>query len=369
MRFPNQPGCLASVTVAVTSLNETMAFWRAVLHPLGYGRINEWPGSVLWAREGSQVLVQEASEPSRRIVIMLRAGSRREVDAIYATAQTEGWPVKEAPGPQFIAPGYYGCVLAVPGAEGICIAVAHAWDDLPERSDARKVRIDGADPSVLLGGYLFTPEGASSGSVIVLHGYGADANVTAHLGARLAADGWTALCLSLRGWLGSTGHEDQGLRQPDDILCAAAWLEREMGDTRVGLLGFSQGGQVALLAAARAPRFGAVVAFFPCTDLASWPHQVEGHGIAHYLDDFVAPEHIAACSPLYVADRIAVPTLLIHGDKDRLAPIAQSEALVAANPSVRLRRVSGADHGLAEQFDIVWPEAVAFINQHLAAAR
>lgn len=187
--------------------------------------------------------MQEMPEPSNRILIMLRAGSRAQVDAIHATAQAEGWPVVETPGPQFIAPGYYGCILAVPGAEGIKIAIAHAWDDLPERTDAAKVRIAGADPDVVLGGYLFRPAVAKGGAVIVLHGYASNAHDAANTGARLAADGWMALCLSQRGWLGSTGDEDQGLRQPDDVVCAAEWLERETGTARIGLLGFSQGGR------------------------------------------------------------------------------------------------------------------------------
>jgi hypothetical protein len=195
MRFPNSLGCLASVTLAVTSLDGTMAFWRAVLHPLGYGRINAWPGSVLWAREGSQVLVQEASEPSRRVVVMLRADRREQVDQIHAAAHAANWPIRRAPASQFIAPGYYGCVLAVPGTEGIRIAVAYAWDDLPERSDARRVRIAGADSEVVLGGYLFASKGPPRGAVIVLHGYGGDATSTTAAGHDLAGDGWLALCL------------------------------------------------------------------------------------------------------------------------------------------------------------------------------
>jgi dienelactone hydrolase len=366
MRFPTSPGCIASVTVAVTSLNDTMEFWRSVLHPLGYGRINEWPGSVLWARDGANLLVQESPEPSSRIVIMLRAASCALVDAIHSTAQAEGWPVVEPPGPQFIAPGYYGCVLAVPGAEGIRIAIVHAWDDLPDRADSTRVRIAGADPDVILGGYLFEPAIANGGAVIVLHGYVSNASQSAFWGARLADAGWTALCLSQRGWLGSTGHEDQGLRQPDDVVRAAAWLERETGATRIGLLGFSQGGQVALLSAAREQRFGCIVAYFPCTDLATWPQQVEGDGIQHYIDDFVMPEDIARCSPLRVANQIEAPTLLIHGDQDVVVPIAQSEAMIAANPTIRLRRVPGGSHGLWEQSDQLWPEVMAFISEHLA---
>jgi acetyl esterase/lipase len=36
-----------------------------------------------------------------------------------------------------------------------------------------------------------------------------------------------------------------------------------------------------------------------------------------------------ACSPLYCARPDAAPTLIIHGDQDRLVPIQQSEALIA----------------------------------------
>jgi dienelactone hydrolase len=371
MRFPSSIGRIASVTVGVTSLNDTMAFWRGVLHPLGYGRINEWPGSVLWGRDGAQLLVEESPYASSGIVIMLRAPSREVIDAIHATAVTEGWPVKEPPGPQYIAPGYYGCALTVPGAPLIKIAIAHAWDDLPERTDAATVHIAGADPDVSLGGYLFRPTVAAPRApipmaVIVLSGYGGDATGIAATGAELAQAGWTALCLSQRGWLGSTGNEDQGLRQPDDVLCAADWLARETGAARIALLGFSQGGQVGLLAAARAPRFACVVAYFPCTDLVTWPGQVEHDGIRHYLDDFVRPEDIARCSPLHVARDITAPTLLIHGDQDTQVPIAQSEAMIAANPAIRLRRIAGGEHGLWKQWEELWPEVLAFIDQHLA---
>ncbi len=367
MRFPSAPGSVASMTLCVRSLAETMPFWRAVLRPLGYGRTGAWPDGVLWAREGAQILLAEAPEPASGVELVLRASSREQVDAIHAEAAARGWPVREPPAAAPHAPGLYGCVLLVPGAEGIRVGIAHAWDDLPERADAERVRLPGADPGVRLGGYLFRPETPSATAVLVLHGYGGDATLTAGLGRRLAARGWTALCLSQRGWLGSTGNEDQGLRQPDDALLAADWLRAEAGAARVGMLGFSQGGQVALLAAARAyPRPPeVVVAFFPCTDLRTWPREVAGDAVASYLEDFVRPEDLDRCSPVRVAHRIAAPTLLVHGDADRLAPIAQSEAMVAANPALRLHVVPGADHGLGAWFDGAWETAMTFLEAHL----
>ena len=140
MRFLPRPGGLASLTLAVRSLDDTAAFWRGVLRPLGYGRVNAWSGSVLWASNEGQILVQEAPEPSSHVTMILRAPSRDMVDTLHAAAVAQGWPVKQPPEPRpRIASGYYDCVLAVPGAEGIWIAVAHAWDDLPERADARSV--------------------------------------------------------------------------------------------------------------------------------------------------------------------------------------------------------------------------------------
>ena len=365
MRFPRQPGAIASVTLAVKSLADTAAFWRGVLRPLGYGRINAWPGHVLWAREGAQLLLQEAPDAPSRVLVMLRARTRADVDAIHAAASTNAWPVREPPREQPVAPGYYGCVLAVPGSPDIRLAIAHAWDDLPAYPGAEPVQIAGADPDVTLGGYLFraappTPRPA----IIVLPGYGGDATHTAAIGERLRDAGFTALCLSQRGWLGSTGSEDQGLRQPDDVVCAAEWLGRHSGSTDVALLSFSQGGQVALLAATRGARFAAIVAYFPCTDLETWPAQSGNPSIADYLDDFVDPADIARCSPARLAACIAAPTLLIHGDRDTNVPIAQSEAMVVANPAIRLRVVPGAQHWFTRaQWDEVWPEVVSFLGQ------
>jgi fermentation-respiration switch protein FrsA (DUF1100 family) len=75
--------------------------------------------------------------------------------------------------------------------------------------------------------------------------------------------------------------------------------------------------------------------------------------IRHYLDDFVRAEDTA-------------PTLLLHGDQDTQVPIAQSEAMIAANPDIRLRRVAGGEHGLWTQSEELWPEVLEFMVRHLA---
>ena len=86
----------------------------------------------------------------------------------------------------------------------------------------------------------------------------------AGLARAASANGYAALALSLRGWLGSEGESDQGLRQPLDVLAAIDWLaKRPLVDReRMALVGASMGGQVALLAAAHKPPIRAVASFY-----------------------------------------------------------------------------------------------------------
>lgn len=130
---------------------------------------------------------------------------------------------------------------------------------------------------VPLGGYLYIPDvPGPSPALIVLHGWQpAGTNGAALVEARarrLADEAYVALALSLRGWPPSGGADDCALRQPDDVAAAASWLRTLPGvlPDRIALVGFSQGGQVALLAATRDPRLRAIVAYYPVTDVASW---------------------------------------------------------------------------------------------------
>jgi dienelactone hydrolase len=363
MRFPHRPGSIAGTMIRVTDLARANVFWRAVLQPLGFGRIAGGPDRTLWAREDAQILMFEDPEPTANCRIWLRAPSREAVDGLYEQALAEGWSVPAPPAERPFGPGYYSCTIADP--DGIRVELIHAWTDLPPRADAEHVRVSGVD-DVMLGGYLFRPAHpvAQPPGIIVLHGFGGDATSTVPIGQKLAAAGFVALCLSLRGWLGSTGDEDQGFRQPDDIVAAADWLRREARS--VALLGLSQGGQVALLAASRrsAAPFACVVAFYPTTDTAAWREETQIAAVVDYLDDFVPAERFAAISPITVAERVSCPTLILHGENDINIPLAHSRRMVEANPAIRLRVVAGAGHGFAALDEAMWPETLAFLGAH-----
>ena len=82
------------------------------------------------------------------------------------------------------------------------------------------------------------------------------------------------------------------------------------------------------------------------------------------------PERYIAASPMRYVHSAAPPFLIVHGDRDELVPLRQSEllqaALKAAGVDTTLYVVKGAAHGSAE---VVTPEVraviLAFFKKHL----
>jgi uncharacterized protein len=106
------------------------------------------------------------------------------------------------------------------------------------------------------------------------------------MGVALYDAGYHAISESMRGFGGSGGREDCGLRQPNDSIAVLEWMRdrREIDGEPLGLYGRSQGGLVALLAAARAPRLvRAVVVWNAVTDIDHWRDNTQHPGIPAYI--------------------------------------------------------------------------------------
>lgn len=111
---------------------------------------------------------------------------------------------------------------------------------------------------------------------------------------------------------------------------------------QLAALGFSQGGIFSLLIAAQAPDLKAVVAYYPVTDFPQWfayPRSNPLERLAFSIMRWYFRQQSGAqnaaefqailreASPLYKAERIVTPVLLIHGDRDGAAPVAESARL------------------------------------------
>jgi len=252
-----------------------------------------------------------------------------------------------------------------------------AVTDVAKVSSPGRYEVSLPGSGVTLGGILFRPASTSNPlpAIIVLHGWARPgvpgAPQVESTARRLSEQGYVVLALSMRGWPPSSGWDDCGTQQPDDVAKAADWLATLPGvdADSIGILGFSLGGQVALLSGARSDRIKAIVAYFPITDVQRWQDTTSNWGIRYFYVPLVCGTGYSN-SPVHVAEQIHAPVLLIHGDHDTEVPSEQSlgmrEALRKANRHVELVIISGGDHGFKdEQAEQASTAATKFFNMHM----
>ena len=363
----------AGAAIEVSDLGRSVAFHRLWLPMLGFRRVWAGPDRVMWSRGYDHFVMRQAKEGVSygpgALWLAVSAESRAQVDQVYAELREAGAQILQPPQElDYFAPGYYSVGFRDP--DGVPIEVVHRWDELPHVADAEQVHVPGH--GVSLGGYFFKPQAGQPPypALILLHGFAGHAHTMAGLARAASANGYAALALSLRGWLGSEGESDQGLRQPLDVLAAIDWLaNRPLVDReRLALVGASMGGQVALLAAAHRPPIKAVAAFYAPTDLTRW--REANPFIRDYLDDLCGPEGLPVRSPILRVTQIDAPVLLIHGENDENVPVAQTVAMAKSLKShgkdVETLIVPSGTHFFSEQQNaLARRKLFDFLRRHL----
>jgi acetyl esterase/lipase len=152
---------------------------------------------------------------------------------------------------------------------------------------------------------------------------------------------------------------------------------------RIGVLGGSAGGQLALLLGTTADagdpsasdtvlressRVAAVVAYFPPTDLSRW-----GNKRAFPATAPLTEAEVAQYSPIRRVSPGAAPSLIVHGDADTVVPIVEGEtmhaALTTAGVPASFVRIEGAGHGFSgADLERVNAATVQWFEQHLGRA-
>jgi len=199
--------------------------------------------------------------------------------------------------------------------------------------------------------------------------------------------------------------------QIHDVKAAIRWIRvnaesQGFDASRLAVIGASAGGHLAALAGTsgdvelldgdladwtpderhQSTRIQAVVDFFGPVDLAVYEQQHRANGLGAsnrlwFLDLLVGgpvaqhPELVRMLNPISYIDSSDPPFLIIHGDRDPVVPIQQSEMLAAALDSagvaVTLRRIEGGDHGRSDPFTsaALFEEIMDFLDRSLAERR
>ncbi|MEQ1801295.1 MAG: alpha/beta fold hydrolase [Gammaproteobacteria bacterium] len=268
-------------------------------------------------------------------------------------------------------------------------------DAVRGNTDYRKLTYASTD-GLLIPAYLFKPLRPAPGkgaAVIYVHGsqHGQFNSRSLPRVMELVKRGYVVLAPDYRSSAGYTRefHDaaDYGGMEIDDMLAARNFLAAlpEVNAKRIAILGLSHGGYNVLMALARWPdQFAAGVDFFGPTDLVWRLTAPAGEnpnaepGDREYFQRMVgksideAPELYRARSPRFLADRIQAPLLILHGEKDSVVRVQESEwmaeALKAAGrTNFSFHVIKDGEHGYpVAQMDEAWELAYAFLERTLA---
>lgn len=239
----------------------------------------------------------------------------------------------------------------------------------------RQQRIPTANGRTLHGWLVPAPAAAPAPAVVLLHGWGGNAETLLPLAPFLAQAGFAALLFDAR--CHGRSDEDSFASMPrfaEDLEHALAWMRRQDGidARRIAVIGHSVGAAAALLVAARRDDLAAVVSIAAfahprtvmCRLLASWhiPYWPLGWYILYYVQRVIG-HRFDAIAPLTTIRQVRCPTLLVHGAADTTVPVSEAAAIHAARGAapVQLQVIAGShdDYGEVAQ---AAPPLVAFLR-------
>jgi pimeloyl-ACP methyl ester carboxylesterase len=193
------------------------------------------------------------------------------------------------------------------------------------------------------------PSTDPKGTIVILHGVMMPKESMLHWGLFLAQKGYRVVLVDLRGHGQSTGDViSYGAWEPADLSQVLDDLaRRQLVAGRVGVLGLSYGGAIAIDWAARDPRIDAVVALAPFSDARRAIHEF-ARAVEPRLTRFVGDTTMDSAIDLAArragftweetdvvasARLLHQPVLLFHGRNDNWISPTHSEQIKAAAPA------------------------------------
>lgn len=157
------------------------------------------------------------------------------------------------------------------------------------------------------------------------------------------------------------GEGQWGRAMQDDLDDGMDWLAKQgtIDPKRVCIVGGSYGGYAALWGAVRNPeRYRCAASFAGISDLGrQLKYQLDIMVSRKYRKDWRVtvqgkePFDLKTVSPLFTVDKLTVPVLLMHGDKDQRVPYRQSklyaDALKAAGRAHEFHTLKDEGHGFS----------------------
>src|SRR5829696_7419965 len=226
---------------------------------------------------------------------------------------------------------------------------------------ARDLAIE-TDDGEHLHGWFVASAARSRGHILFCHGNGGNIGDRIYHARLLSRAGFDLVLFDYRGYGRSTGRpSEEGTYRDARAAGAALVRQEEVDESRVIYLGESLGAAVALALALEAPPRGLI--------LQSAFTSVRDMGREHYhLPRALVPDAYPSLSRI---QKLRAPLLVLHGERDEIAPVPHGRALFEAAPDPkRLRLFADVGHNdLVERAGEDYVNAVASWSDGLPAPR
>ena len=229
----------------------------------------------------------------------------------------------------------------------------------------KKVEFKSKD-GTLLKGWLIEAE-EPRGLVILSHGYSFDKQSMLPGAKELVKNNYSCLLFDYRAHGESKGDKTTiGILEQDDLI-AASDFARNFSD-KLYIIGVSMGAATAIMAAPKISGLKAIVAdssFQKLKDIIYRKSPILTGLIVHFMK--IHGVDVEKSEPINCADKLNVPVLFIHGDKDDLVPFEDSEKLFEkAKDPKELWIVKGGIHGRSYFVDRkeYSKKVIDFLNKH-----
>lgn len=217
---------------------------------------------------------------------------------------------------------------------------------VPEGMPWRPVALPTANGKRLSGWFILAGERAPA--LVVMHGWGGNAELMLPLAAPLRTAGFALLLLDARCHGRSDADSFASLpRFAEDIEAGLSWLaaQPEVDANSLGIIGHSVGAAAALLAASRRSDLRAVVSLaafaHPAAMMRRWlaarhiPYLPIGAYVLAYVQ-WVIGHRFDAIAPCRTIADVRCPVLLVHGADDVTVPLCEAREIHAARAGERV---------------------------------
>lgn len=236
------------------------------------------------------------------------------------------------------------------------------------------VRIPTASGKQLFAWWL--PVSAADTSIIILHGWGGNAELMLPMAQPFQQAGINVLLIDARNHGNSDADTFSSLpRFAEDLDHAIDWLRQKhpVQSRRLALLGHSVGAGAALLSASRTRDITAVIS------ISAFAHPE--WMMKRYLQRFHLPDLVVGLvlnyvqwiighrfsdiAPLSTVCRIDCPILLVHGRADTTVPVEDARAIAAGCPdaNITLLEIDEAEHDSVDKIEQHGFALVSFLQQ------